>query len=211
MADNINVKGSHKFSDNPIIESLTRSHPATILTVHISISLFLLYYFYMYVWSSLPVLVGIFFSGIFVWTFTEYMMHRYVYHFITQNKWIKKMHYVMHGHHHDYPRDKSRLVLPLVPSLLLAVIFFGLFWLLVGNYAFAFYPGFVVGYLGYAMIHYSIHSYKPPKSLHYVWKHHNIHHFQENDRAFGVSNPFWDLVFRTMPREYYGKKRNDKN
>ena len=69
-----------------------------------------------------------------------------------------------------------------------------------GNYAFAFFPGFVVGYLGYVFTHFAIHKFRKPKNfLGYVWDHHNLHHFKHDDKAFGVSSPLWDYVFGTMP------------
>lgn len=43
----------------------------------------------------------------------------------------KKLHFMSHGIHHDYPRDSTRLVMPLLLSLPLATILFiptFLFW-----------------------------------------------------------------------------------
>jgi sterol desaturase/sphingolipid hydroxylase (fatty acid hydroxylase superfamily) len=188
---------------------LTCPNPLTIVGVYVPATIALLYYYLQYLSGSISVMVALVAGGLFFWSFAEYIMHRYLYHFITDSPIVKKLHYVMHGHHHEYPRDKGRLILPLIPSIFLALFFFGLFWLAMGPYAFAFYPGFVFGYLAYAHIHYAIHSMSPPKYVGYVWKHHYIHHFQEQDRAFGVSSPLWDYIFGTMPRRYYKKRSSE--
>ncbi len=33
----------------------------------------------------------------------------------------------------------------------------------------------------------------------YLWRHRSLHHYKHPDKAFGVSNTFWDSVFGTMP------------
>ena len=74
-----------------------------------------------------------------------------------------------------------------------------------GLEGYAFGGGFMVGYASYLYIHYAIHIIKPPKNfLNVIWKHHNLHHFVDSEGAFGVSSPFWDHVFRTMPRDRRG-------
>ena len=106
---------------------------------------------------------------------------------------------MFHGIHHSYPHDKSKTVLPPLPSIIIAAIFFGLFYLVMQEKSFAFSPGFVMGYSIYMWIHTMIHKRPMPKRFNFWWKHHNIHHFQQHDRAFGVSTPLWDYVFGTMP------------
>jgi len=70
-----------------------------------------------------------------------------------------------------------------------------------GDFAYVFLPGFLMGYAGYLFVHYIVHAYQPPKNFFKIlWIHHGIHHYKEPERAFGVSSPLWDLVFRTMPR-----------
>ena len=54
----------------------------------------------------------IFLGGIFFWTFFEYMMHRFVFHLVTENPRTKRIAYIMHGNHHEFPRDRQRLFMP---------------------------------------------------------------------------------------------------
>jgi sterol desaturase/sphingolipid hydroxylase (fatty acid hydroxylase superfamily) len=114
-------------------------------------------------------------------------------------KWKKFIAYTFHGIHHEYPKDKDRIVMPPAGAILIGSIIFGLVWLIMQDYAFAFAPGFLLGYVTYAFVHYAIHAYQPPKNfLKWLWIYHSIHHYKHPDKYFGVSSPFWDLVFGSM-------------
>ena len=141
-------------------------------------------------------------GGFFTFTLVEYLMHRYLYHMLPDNKIKDKIQYAIHGVHHDYPKDKDRLALPPFISGLYAVILYFAFTALMGNYAFYFLPGFLVGYSLYLGIHYIVHAYPPPKGFFKIlWVNHAIHHYKDPDVAFGVSFPLWDYIFGTAPRK----------
>jgi sterol desaturase/sphingolipid hydroxylase (fatty acid hydroxylase superfamily) len=90
--------------------------------------------------------------------------------------------------------------MPPVPSIIIALIFFQIFRLILKNMVFAFFAGFLLGYLVYASIHYSMHAMKPPKNkLRFLWEYHSKHHYKYPDKAFGVSSPFWDYIFGSLP------------
>ena len=138
------------------------------------------------------------------WTFAEYMLHRYLFRWMSENKLVKRFHFVMHGSHHLFPRDEERLLMPPVPGLIMATVLFLGFYLVfsllgIPNYTWAFFPGFFLGYLLYSFLHRATHVSKPPKRFKYLWRHHSLHHFKYPDKAFGVSNTIWDRVFGTMP------------
>jgi sterol desaturase/sphingolipid hydroxylase (fatty acid hydroxylase superfamily) len=191
------------------MELLSRTHPAVIVSMYLPVVAYLAYYFYAAIEHSFLALGGVFFAGFFSWTFFEYILHRYLFHISSENPRIKHLAYLFHGVHHEYPKDKERLVMPPIPSLLVASLFFGLFDLLFGGYVFAFFPGFVTGYLAYGIIHYAMHAFRPPKNrFRFLWEYHNRHHFQDQEKGFGVSSPFWDLVFGTYPK--MGKKVKTK-
>ena len=58
--------------------------------------------------------------------------------------------------------------------------------------------GFLCGYLIYDMTHYFLHHHKPKSQLGKRLRElHMRHHFQDHTRGFGVSAPFWDVVFGT--------------
>ncbi len=146
-------------------------------------------------WGS----AGWFFSGLIAWTFVEYVLHRFLFHWTPPGRWGARIHFIFHGVHHDYPNDRLRLVMPPAVSIPLAFVFFGLYRLLLGTpTVYPFFAGFLVGYLCYDMMHYAVH-HLPLK--HPLWvrikQHHMLHHFQQPDKGFGVSSPIWDIVFKT--------------
>ena len=198
--DKVEVRGSARLFQNPVLEALTRTNPYITFFTYVPPLVALFYVGVAY--FDIPVLqaLSISIAAIFIWTLVEYLMHRYVYHFINENKYVQKFHYYSHGVHHHYPKDEARLFLPPVPGLVVAALFFGVFYLLMGHYAFAFFPGFLMGYLVYVYTHWAIHRFKKPRNKWgYIWDHHNLHHFKHPDKAFGVSTPFWDHIFNTMP------------
>lgn len=128
-------------------------------------------------------------------------MHRFLYHKIEDATYNTGIQYLFHGIHHEFPNDQTRLVLPWIPSLGIAALFYGLFYLIMRPNAFVFSSGFVLGYCAYMTVHFAIHKVPAPKKFDFWWRHHNIHHFQQHDRAFGVTSPLWDIVFGTMPEK----------
>ncbi len=196
--------GEAQIFKNPFLESLTKTNPISNIIIYgLSIIAFS-YYAIMQIGLTLLVFLGLFVLGIFFWTFAEYMLHRYLFHWVSESKFVQRLHFIMHGSHHQYPRDKSRLLMPPVPGLIMAGILFAIFYLLfsllqIPDFCFGFFPGFFTGYLLYSFLHRAIHLQRPPKRFKHIWLHHNIHHYKYPDKAFGVSNTFWDRVFGTMP------------
>ena len=141
-----------------------------------------------------------FILGLFIWTLVEYIMHRFVFHYMPPNKpWAMRMHFIFHGVHHDYPSDAKRLVLPPSVSIPLATGFYFLFKAILPlNCIFAFFPGFILGYLFYDISHYAIHHFNFKGN---IWKkikqHHMLHHYQDPGKGYGVSSPLWDKIFRS--------------
>lgn len=195
-------KGSPKLFKNPVLESLTHTHIAAPLVIFGAIAALLIYYGIFEKGFRIPYMLLLFAGGLFFFTLVEYLMHRYLYHIPATTERKKKISYTMHGVHHDYPKDKSRLAMPPVLSLLIASILFIIYRAVLGDLVFGFLAGFLVGYAGYLAVHYSVHAFKVPNNfLKTLWYHHSIHHYRESDRAFGVSSPLWDIIFRTMPRK----------
>lgn len=195
-------KGSPKLFENPLLEKLTHTHISLPLIIFGGIAAVLIYYGIFEKGFEVPFMLLLFLAGLFFFTLVEYLMHRYLYHIPATTEKRKKISYTMHGVHHDYPKDKSRLAMPPVLSLLIATILFVLYRAVLGDLVFGFLAGFLVGYAGYLAIHYSVHAFKVPNNfLKTLWYHHSIHHYREPDRAFGVSSPLWDHIFRTMPRK----------
>jgi sterol desaturase/sphingolipid hydroxylase (fatty acid hydroxylase superfamily) len=172
--------------------------------LYIPIIAFMLYYSNVVRGIKMLPATLIFLGGMFVWSFFEYVLHRFVFHFFAESDRAKRIVYVLHGNHHEYPRDKERLFMPPVPSLIISSAFFALFFGLfsifgAAGFAFAFFPGFVLGYLMYGTMHYAIHAWNPPfKWMKPLWRNHHLHHYKDTEQGFGVSSTLWDLVFGTM-------------
>jgi sterol desaturase/sphingolipid hydroxylase (fatty acid hydroxylase superfamily) len=148
-------------------------------------------------------LVLLTFAGIGVWTLTEYWLHRLVFHWEPDNNVGRRMHFVIHGIHHDHPNDKLRLVMPPAVSIPLAALFLLAFSLLFGTPAvYPIFGGFIGGYLVYDYTHYYVHHFVPSSQLgKRLREQHMRHHFQDHRYGFGVSSPLWDAVFRTLPHK----------
>ncbi|MEM0938844.1 MAG: sterol desaturase family protein [Bacteroidota bacterium] len=196
------LKGTKELFKNEFIEKLTRTHISVPLIVFSVISVGLMIYGFNQNYLTVLSVSILFLSGLLVFTLIEYIMHRFLFHLTPKTEKAEKFAYTIHGVHHDYPKDKDRLAMPIPLSLLLATGFFFFFKLLMGNFVFGFLPGFLIGYASYLWVHYMVHAFQPPKNFWKIlWIHHGIHHYKEPERAFGVSSPFWDLIFRTMPRK----------
>jgi sterol desaturase/sphingolipid hydroxylase (fatty acid hydroxylase superfamily) len=187
--------------ENEVLEYFSRIHPATVFVVWIPMAALFLVRSFLRQDLPVPGVVGLFLGGIFAWTFAEYVLHRWVFHWTNETAWGKRIHFLLHGVHHDYPNDKDRLVMPLPTSVPLAVIFYTLFFLTMGKaHGEPFYAGFIVGYLFYDGTHYFVHHFVPRSRWgKLLRKHHLTHHFADHDGGFGVSSPLWDYVFQTLP------------
>lgn len=196
--------GEAKIFENPILERLSKTNPTQNIIVYgIAIGLLIAYAIIQVNITSLE-LVLLFITGMFFWTLSEYLLHRFLFHWVSSSKFIQRFHFIMHGSHHQYPKDKSRLLMPPVPGLIMASLLFLIFYVVFmaldrSWFTYGFFPGFFSGYLMYSFVHRAIHTKKPPKNFKHLWLHHNKHHFKHPNKAFGVSNRFWDRVFGTMP------------
>lgn len=186
--------------DNPFLDWCSRIHWVFPLIVWVPVVIFSVYYSFSEFNISLLRFGGLFTVGLLLWTLSEYIMHRFVFHYHPKSEFGKKIHFLMHGVHHDYPNDSKRLVMPPIMSLLLAIPFFALFYYGFGGGGdtFAAFAGMVSGYLSYDMLHYAIHhaNWKNPY-FEKLKKQHMAHHFQFPDAGFGVSNLIWDIIFNT--------------
>ncbi|MFJ3159862.1 sterol desaturase family protein [Streptomyces kanasensis] len=138
-------------------------------------------------------------SGYLVWTLTEYWLHRIVFHYVPPGRWEQRLHRTVHGVHHEHPNDALRLVFPPVVSLPAAVaVVLGFQVLLGAHRGYAAASGFLVGYVVYDTLHHHLHHRRPTTRLgRHLRRRHMQHHFRDDSVGFGVSCPYWDLVFGT--------------
>lgn len=204
--------GAGRIFKNPALEALTKTHIAIPLSLFWTAGILTLWYSIGRLGIHWATAVVFFLGGVVLFTLVEYVMHRYLYHIPAESEKRKRFQYVIHGVHHDHPRDKSRLAMPPLLSIVLAVLFISLFRLIMGPNGYSFGGGFLFGYSSYLLAHYAIHIFKQPKNvLGIIWKHHNLHHYVGDDGAFGVSSPFWDYIFGTMPPEPRRREATQQN
>jgi sterol desaturase/sphingolipid hydroxylase (fatty acid hydroxylase superfamily) len=194
-------KGTKQLFSNPILEKLSRTHIAVPLTVFFLYSAGLLYWSVTHTSLSVFLTIGLFFVGLFFFTWVEYWAHRGLFHMSTHTKKREEFQYTIHGVHHEFPKDKTRLAMPPLLSITLSTLLLLLFRLVMGDYVFAFLPGFLTGYAAYLSVHYMVHAYQPPKNfLKYLWINHGTHHYKNGEMVFGVSSPLWDYIYGTMSK-----------
>ncbi len=193
-----NSEESIKLFKSSVFNSLSKVHYSVPLYIFIPVILFFSYKAF-----SLEATMGefalYFLGGLVIWTITEYVLHRFVFHYHPTSEFGKKIHFIFHGVHHDYPRDKKRLVMPPSASIPLATLFYFFFSLFLEHkLLFSFFPGFLLGYLVYDMMHYAMHhhNFKHPV-LKKIKQHHMLHHYQDASKGYGVSSSLWDIILKS--------------
>jgi len=194
-----NSSESTRMFKSELLEALSKVPFYVPLLVYVPVIAFLIWTAFSRVQMNAIVFFSWFLFGIFIWTFSEYILHRFVFHFEPSSSWGKRIHFIFHGVHHDYPNDAKRLVMPPSASVPLALGFYLLFdWILPEGAIFAFFPGFIGGYLVYDMTHYALHhaNFRKP-----FWRklkqHHMLHHYSDSTKGYGVSLSFWDKIFKS--------------
>ena len=144
-----------------------------------------------YLYTSLLQIMALTLAGLAIWTFAEYLLHRYVLHHWPYFK-------DMHQAHHD--ETQEMIGAPTIFTLLFfyAVVYVPL-WLAFGTgNALPLFSGFIAGYLAFDGVHYAVHHFNGQNRMLRSWKKmHAIHHHGNSDTNFGVLTDFWDRVFGT--------------
>jgi 4-hydroxysphinganine ceramide fatty acyl 2-hydroxylase len=195
-----NKDESVRMFKSDFLETLSKIHFTVPLLIYIPLIFYFL--FRSFVVLDLPLLKisGFFACGIFAWTITEYLLHRFVFHYHPDSKTGKRIHFIFHGVHHDYPNDSKRLVMVPGASIPLAFFFYFSFYFFLGPVnSNPFFAGFVSGYLFYDITHYALHHWNFKNKFWLSLKnHHMVHHYKDSENGFGVSSQIWDYVFFTM-------------
>jgi dihydroceramide fatty acyl 2-hydroxylase len=195
------LRASPRMFESDLLDKLSRVHPAVPVVIFLPAIALLLVLSIGRV-SALGI-VGLLVGGYVFWSLAEYWIHRAIFHFEPEDSAFgARLHWIIHGVHHDHPNDPLRLVMPPSVSVPLSSLFVLGFWAVLGSSLFLpFSAGFLAGYLIYDMTHYHLHHHKPKtwfgKRLREL---HMRHHFQDDTTGFGISAPYWDKVFRTFSR-----------
>jgi dihydroceramide fatty acyl 2-hydroxylase len=194
------LRDSPPMFESRLLDACSRVHPLVPVLVFVPGIVLLA------AWSlsnvSLAATVGLAIGGYALWTLFEYWLHRIVFHFEPEDGFGARLHWIIHGVHHEHPNDPLRLVMPPAVSIPLGAAVFGLLYLAFGSdYAPGLGAGFFAGYLAYDMLHYYVHHFTPRSRLgRMLRERHMRHHFQDDTKGFGISAPYWDEVFRTSSR-----------
>ena len=208
-----NKDESVRLFKNGFLELFTKVHFSVPLFTYLPVIGYFIYLSVLQPEITWLMITLLFLGGVFAWTFAEYFLHRYVFHYHPTSAWGKRIHFLMHGVHHDYPNDSKRLVMPPSVSIPLAFIFYYLFeWTFPGNLNWPFFAGFVTGYLIYDMLHYAIHHVDFRGEWWAALKtHHLKHHFKDPDKGYGVSSPIWDVIIGSEFKSSKEGKKQIKN
>lgn len=205
----VHSKTPIRLFQSDLLEFFTHIHPAVILALWLPVIGFFLVRAVLDrvagAWGIATIPLG-FLAGLFLWTLAEYTLHRFVFHFPPRNAWQERVSYLFHGIHHAQPQVKTRLVMPPAVSIPLALLFFGLFYLVLDvalgldAWLAPTFAGFLAGYVAYDMIHYATHHLPMRRGYwKFLKRYHMQHHYKTPDQRFGVSSPLWDRPFGTWP------------
>jgi sterol desaturase/sphingolipid hydroxylase (fatty acid hydroxylase superfamily) len=179
-----------------LLESLSKVHFSVPLFVFIPVITYFLWRAFISGagWITISVSMA---GGLLTWTLTEYVLHRFIFHYEPKSKWGQRIHFIFHGVHHDYPNDALRLVMPPSVSIPLATGFYFFFRALLPSiYLDGFFATFLIGYLFYDISHYAMHHANFKSRF---WKklkhHHMMHHYNDPTKGYGVSSALWDWFF----------------
>jgi sterol desaturase/sphingolipid hydroxylase (fatty acid hydroxylase superfamily) len=183
--------------DNELLDRLSRVHHMVPIVLFLPAIGVLLYLGFDRLSTATTLLLAG--GGYLFWSLSEYWIHRAIFHWEPEEGWGAKLHWLIHGVHHDHPNDPLRLVMPPGASIPLATLFIVAFVLILGTPdAFPFGGGFLAGYLIYDMIHFALHHHRQRTRFgRWMRELHMRHHFQDDTRGYGIAAPYWDFIFRT--------------
>lgn len=142
--------------------------------------------------------------GVALWQLTEYVLHRFAFHYVPTSRWGITFHFLMHGIHHKYPSDPLRLVFPVLPSIAMTaflVSFFKMF--LPWSELFPMASGFMLGYIMYDCTHYFVHHIDTKNNtwLDLLRASHMEHHYRDHTHGYGITTSFFDWVCSTVNQQ----------
>jgi sterol desaturase/sphingolipid hydroxylase (fatty acid hydroxylase superfamily) len=188
------------------LEFFTHVMPVTIWVIYLPVAALALYVG-VTTWPTTlsPIWIPLSFAlGIaLLWTFIEYVVHRFLFHHNPRNRTEATLIFLFHGVHHVQPSLKTRLVMPpaaSIPGAILAALLFSAIGSLLNFPMLPLVSGFVLGYILYDTCHYATH-HAPMKGriMKFLKRHHMEHHFVSPNARFGVTTSLWDQVFHTEP------------
>lgn len=167
--------------DNPIMEFVTQGPWQQ---TPFGFGPYSLYLLYLNDQPFLPSLLA-YVMGMFTWGFSEYFLHRFVFHgeqtWVPDNHIAIALHFFMNGNHHAFPQDPNRLTFPFIPCCLVLYLFgfLPLSYVVPTAYYNVFMSGWLLAYIIFEMLHYISHfastknpilvRFKELHSRHHYW------------------------------------------
>src|SRR5438045_2776948 len=99
-----NKNESVRMFRSDLLEFFTHIHWSTPLWIYVPVTGWMLY-----LAAARGLFAGLIaalvLGGVVIWSFVEYTMHRFVFHYEPKTRWGQTLHFLVHGVHHDYPSD----------------------------------------------------------------------------------------------------------
>src|SRR3954468_12260097 len=104
------LSASPRMFENPLLDALSRVHPVVPPIIFLPAIAITFLYGLDKIGTGNALLALV--IGYVAWTLAEYWIHRIVFHFEPEGGIGARLHWIMHGVHHDHPNDPLRLVMP---------------------------------------------------------------------------------------------------
>src|SRR5436190_800634 len=104
------LRASPRMFENDLLDRLSRVHHYVPLALFLPAITVFLYLGFDRVGTAETLLLAL--GGYFFWSLSEYWIHRAIFHWEPERGWGAKLHWMIHGVHHDHPNDPLRLVMP---------------------------------------------------------------------------------------------------
>jgi dihydroceramide fatty acyl 2-hydroxylase len=209
MKDYIRHQRGRMFESN-FFEFFSKVHPAAPFIFWIPIALYVTGSAVHDGTTTWTLLAAFFPLGFLTWQVLEYFIHKKVFHWLGVGPITRRFHDIVHGFHHKYPDDDTRLVMPLAVSIGLASVIAGGLWFIHRpELTLPWWVGLVCGYLWYDFLHWSTHHREPLTE----WgrrqrAHHMMHHFGDHEANFGISHRWIDRLLGTLKQSTQSQEKN---
>jgi sterol desaturase/sphingolipid hydroxylase (fatty acid hydroxylase superfamily) len=156
-------------------------------------------------WRSAPVaagtVAGLLIAGVLLWTFTEYALHRFLFHWQPRSARLAALVFILHGNHHAAPTDRLRNLMPPIVSVPVGSAVWAACTTLGGPMGSWLFLGFVGGYVGYDLVHYACHQWPMRgRLLQAVKQNHMKHHHGRQTGNYAITGMIWDRLLGTRIR-----------
>src|SRR5258708_31160603 len=114
MAERLYVSNKNetvRMFESDFMEFFTRVHPVTPLVLYLPVIGYMLY---VSLWQrrlSMLAVGALFLLGVLLWTLLQYLIYPYIFPYEPKTRLGQRLHYIIHGVHHDYPNHARRLVM----------------------------------------------------------------------------------------------------